>query len=57
MTIELKLKPVYVAICAKGDQRYLIDSVGALDITLYMFNLEQPKRSFNFDKITNKQKI
>ena len=52
-----KLKPVYVAIQKVKKEingKSLIGFVGApWTLLLYMFNLESPKRSFNFDKITN----
>ena len=50
-----KLKPVYVAIQKVKKEikdKSLIGFVGApWTLLLYMFNLESPKRSFNFDKI------
>ena len=52
-----KLQPVYVAIQKVKKEikgKSLIGFVGApWTLLLYMFNLESPKRSFNFDKITN----
>ncbi|OUU11991.1 MAG: uroporphyrinogen decarboxylase [Gammaproteobacteria bacterium TMED34] len=52
-----KLKPVYVAIEKVKKEingKSLIGFVGApWTLLLYMFNLESPKRNFNFDKIKN----
>ena len=52
-----KLKPVYVAIQKVKKEikdKSLIGFVGApWTLLLYMFNLESPKRNFNFDKIKN----
>ncbi len=56
-----KLKPVYVAIQKVKKEikdKSLIGFVGApWTLLLYMFNLESPKRGFNFDKITNKKDL
>ena len=56
-----KLKPVYVAIQKVKKEikdKSLIGFVGApWTLLLYMFNLESPKRSFNFDKIANNKNL
>ena len=52
-----KLKPIYVAIEKVKKEingKSLIGFVGApWTLLLYMFNLESPKRNFNFEKIKN----
>ena len=56
-----KLKPVYVAIEKVKKEingKSLIGFVGApWTLLLYMFNLESPKRNFNFDKIKNNKDL
>ena len=56
-----KLKPVYVAIDKvkkEIKEKSLIGFVGApWTLILYMFNLESPKRNFNFDKIKNNKDL
>ena len=56
-----KLKPVYVAIEKVKKEingKSLIGFVGApWTLLLYMFNLESPKRNFNFDKIKNNKHL
>ena len=56
-----KLKPVYVAIDKvkkEINEKSLIGFVGApWTLILYMFNLESPKRNFNFDKIKNNKDL
>ena len=56
-----KLKPVYVAIEKVKKEingKSLIGFVGApWTLLLYMFNLESPKRNFNFDKIRNNKDL
>ena len=56
-----KLKPVYVAIKKVKKEingKSLIGFVGApWTLLLYMFNLESPKRNFNFDKIKNNKDL
>ena len=56
-----KLKPVYVAIekvKREINGKSLIGFVGApWTLLLYMFNLESPKRNFNFDKIRNNKDL
>ena len=54
-----KLKPIYVAIEKVKKEingKSLIGFVGApWTLLLYMFNLESPKRNFNFDKIKKRK--
>ena len=56
-----KLKPVYVAIEKVKKEingKSLIGFVGApWTLLLYMFNLESPKRNFNFDKIKSNKNL
>ena len=56
-----RLKPVYVAIEKVKKEisgKSLIGFVGApWTLLLYMFNLESPKRNFNFDKIRNNKDL
>ena len=56
-----KLKPIYVAIEKVKKEingKSLIGFVGApWTLLLYMFNLESPKRNFNFDKIKNDKNL